>query len=719
MIKKNFSQQYWNANAILILLLFTVLCYWPLAFGVFSAKNDNIVQFLPVRFHVSEALRNGHLPLWSPYMYLGYPIHGDMQGGAWNPVVWLLSLFGRYTLTSLHAEILIYVFFSGLGMYRLLGALRLANSSRIAGAAAYMMCGFITDVGGSNIPFLAAAPWLPFATAYFYQLLQQPSISLAIKSAVALSLLLVTAYPSFFILTCYILFAGFITQMVKNLRTKNYPYLKQMATYLACFVLLFLGLSAVAGFGYGTILPFFQRGSGVNRINAMDNSFHISCSLSLLLPSLPVKNGASVVTDLISRNAYFNSFLLVFCLSYWWSKKTLLLNFTLAGIIIFFLFSLGYQTPLRNWFYQVLPLMDTFRHPSNARLFMIMGSIVLGTAVYQQYLSGKLPAKYPLAISLAFIAGLTIAIILYIPGLSQGAQIKTILQHKDSLRVALKNFFDQLNFSDLLLLNGIIQIIFLGVFAWFLYKKKANRSLTILVIANSFVFAQLAIPYTLASKTSPSTINSLLKNYPEGYPVPDPKSSIDTNSVDALDHFQELGITGFYNKKISTTDVDFTPTFMSLIGQVYSDSVQRKIVGSNAYAYFANNVILSYHNQPLIHTAIVTDSNVVSLHSSTGASFQLEHFWNNGFSFETVTSDSSLFCLQQLYLPSWQAAIDGKKTGIHRVNTAFMGVVVPKGKHKLSFVYQPRPVLAGLIISVMSFLLVIFLLFKKRNERNQ
>ena len=58
----------WNSNHIAGLLLLTLASFWPLALGVFSAKNDNVTQFLPVRFHVSEALRNGHLPLWSPYM---------------------------------------------------------------------------------------------------------------------------------------------------------------------------------------------------------------------------------------------------------------------------------------------------------------------------------------------------------------------------------------------------------------------------------------------------------------------------------------------------------------------------------------------------------------------------------------------------------------------------------------------------------------------------
>jgi hypothetical protein len=162
----NNTSKNWNFQHIIYLSAFTLLSYWPLSFGIFSAKNDNITQFLPVRFHISEALNYGHLPLWSSYMYLGYPIHGDMQGGAWNPIVWLLSVFGRYTLTSLHWEIILYLFIAGLGMYRLLNVVGLPTKLSFVGAMVYITCGYITDVAGSNIPFLAAAAYIPFVFAF-------------------------------------------------------------------------------------------------------------------------------------------------------------------------------------------------------------------------------------------------------------------------------------------------------------------------------------------------------------------------------------------------------------------------------------------------------------------------------------------------------------------------------------------------------------------------
>ena len=50
----------------LLLLVIGLLAYWPLTLGIFSVKNDAIHYFLPYRFNISEAFRNGEFPFWSP-----------------------------------------------------------------------------------------------------------------------------------------------------------------------------------------------------------------------------------------------------------------------------------------------------------------------------------------------------------------------------------------------------------------------------------------------------------------------------------------------------------------------------------------------------------------------------------------------------------------------------------------------------------------------------
>lgn len=157
-----------------LLLIICLLAYWPLSFGIFSVKNDAIHYFLPYRFHISEALRNGEAPFWSPYIYLGNPIQGDMQSGAWNPVVWLLSVFGRYDITLFHYENLFYIFLGGAGMYKLSHRLVDHGKTAFLMGASYMLSGFM--LGGQLINWLAAAAFLPFIIHYYLLFLKIPGI---------------------------------------------------------------------------------------------------------------------------------------------------------------------------------------------------------------------------------------------------------------------------------------------------------------------------------------------------------------------------------------------------------------------------------------------------------------------------------------------------------------------------------------------------------------
>ena len=189
----------------LLLLVICLLAYWPLSFGLFSVKNDAIHYFLPYRFNINEAIRNGEFPFWSPYVYLGNPLYGDMQSGAWNPIVWLFSFIGRYDITLFHYENLLYIFLAGVGMYKLTNRLVVHSHTALLIAVSYMLSGFM--LSGQLINWLAAAAFLPFVIHYYLQTLRITSFSNAAKTGIALFFLLTAGYPSFFIITGYILLA--------------------------------------------------------------------------------------------------------------------------------------------------------------------------------------------------------------------------------------------------------------------------------------------------------------------------------------------------------------------------------------------------------------------------------------------------------------------------------------------------------------------------------
>ena len=89
---------------IVILFLLTVVVFYPLSFNLLPMKHDAIDCFFPWRYFISSEISQGNFPYWNPYQDLGYPIHADPSSGAWYPIVWVFSLFGKYSLYTINIE---------------------------------------------------------------------------------------------------------------------------------------------------------------------------------------------------------------------------------------------------------------------------------------------------------------------------------------------------------------------------------------------------------------------------------------------------------------------------------------------------------------------------------------------------------------------------------------------------------------------------------------
>ncbi len=63
----------------------------------------------------------------------------------------------------------------------------------------------------------------------------------------------------------------------------------------------------------------------------------------------------------------------------------------------------------------------------------------------------------------------------------------------------------------------------------------------------------------------------------------------------------------------------------------------------------------------------------------------------------------SLLVLDELFYPGWKATVDGRPAKIYRANVISRTVVVPPGRHIVSFRYRPTYFVAGLLISLASW----------------
>lgn len=93
--------------------------------------------------------------------------------------------------------------------------------------------------------------------------------------------------------------------------------------------------------------------------------------------------------------------------------------------------------------------------------------------------------------------------------------------------------------------------------------------------------------------------------------------------------------------------------------------------------------------------------------------------WDNGKAFGEVTAqDGDVLATSIPYGKGWRATVDGKKVTVEKVNYAFVGIPLEKGKHTVEFTYLPPywPIAAWL--SILSVLVLLVLRIYKAKKMN-
>ncbi len=93
----------------------------------------------------------------------------------------------------------------------------------------------------------------------------------------------------------------------------------------------------------------------------------------------------------------------------------------------------------------------------------------------------------------------------------------------------------------------------------------------------------------------------------------------------------------------------------------------------------------------------------------------------NRLSFDLAITAPSIFVLSDAYYPGWKAYINGVEHPIYRANYAFRAVFLPADARSLEFVFRPRSVVVGGVVSVVSWsaLVVVFLIATLHRRRPQ
>ncbi len=678
-------------------------------------KYDLTDQYFAWRYYIGECLQNGHLPLWNPYVHLGYPIHADPQSGAWYPFVWLIGgLFG-YNIYWIQIEFLLHVFLAGVGMYLL--AKYFVNETRIALAVAlcYMLCGFFSG-NAQHLTWVISGSWIPFVLYYFLRFQQRGNRKDLFRSTLSFFMLLTGGYPAFVITTAYALIVMMFVHLYNAWRAKE-KFNLLIKEYFLFGVMLIL-TNAVSIASVITNLSASVRSNSQELNFVLSNPFGPKALLSWIFPLASVKNAELFNTDISMSNGYFGWLALaglIFFLIKCRTKKDIILF--LSGLFFLFL-AFGDATPLRSWFYYLIPLFDRFRAPSLFRLFALILFIVCSAIgwinILKQQQNKKIVNIVFIVIALLISGGIIYA--------------SSNLAHD----ISVPNFFswneyiNSLDFCESIFIQGIWQLIFLIIVMIVFNRSKNFTSLLPWFAAFDLCVATLVNnPITVVNDDKPVALHEKINQLPKNFPVPSlqPMQQFKDreNSIGQL--WLNLGI---WYKQPYWQGYN---SYQSPLYYLFESSPQAKYVLENPLLYFSASgtayrdtildtlLIANNHTHLYIsdgQAELISASNHFEKDSS--AQFQISSFGPNQIKIKTHTAIDQWLTLLQQHVKGWQVKIDNHEVKSYTSNYLFISSIIPSGNHEITFSYQNKSVVVCLYITLLSLIFTLIMIYKKEER---
>ena len=120
--------------------------------------------------------------------------------------------------------------------------------------------------------------------------------------------------------------------------------------------------------------------------------------------------------------------------------------------------------------------------------------------------------------------------------------------------------------------------------------------------------------------------------------------------------------------------------------------------------------VLDYLKSPLFDPAneAVVPWEEISLEPAATGKLSFNRRSNSEFEISVETTGKMLLVMSEVYYPAgWHAYLDGEKVETLRANSVLSSVVVPEGKHDLKMKYSPPGFGIGLILTVLSYSIVL------------
>ncbi len=715
----------------LFLLVIAIIGYWQIAFMQFPLKYDMIDGFYPWRYFIGECLKNHIMPLWNPYQGLGYPIHADPQSGVWYPFVWIIGFLYGYDIYSISFEFMLHIFLSGVGMYILAKTLKFENKVALFMGISYMFSGFFIG-NAQHLTYIISGTWIPFIISSYIMIYKEKPVFNAVKTSFFIFMLIAGGYPAISFLTGYFLVFLFLFYLIKFIKNKNY---KKLIFYLKINLLILtvtILLTSVILISIYNVLPYLTRANSLILDKALFDPLSPQCLISLILPFAVIRDMPFYDTDLSMSNVYFGLIpFIFFIVSLFIKKPKLIIIFLIYGLFALTA-SMGKYLPVREFLYNYVPFMNLFRFPSIFRLFVIICFIVVSGYGLDYFIKNKNKSFNPVKIT-AFIFLIIFFLLLVYSRYVGYLDIRNFINNE--LFIFSQNSFIRQHIA----FQSIIQIIFLSIFIFLIFKIKERnklfRYLILLLIFDTILSAQLNGPYTVYYDNFKSKkVKKYSDNiFPKGFPLPSNKNIIEISDT-GLGYGPLWRNLNIFNKQIACDG--YNPFYFKNCAYLESSMpLLFKTTLSNYPVFLSDKIFISdsikthyiehKFNSKYIYLNKIDFFKIKKINLKWKDTFITDTVYITEFSpnktvVKVRSSKNQLLTLLQNNYYGWKAFVNGKRTSILTSNLSFISVLVPYGKSDVAFVYNPKSVLIGFYISLISLITVFLILaiipIKEKNK---
>ena len=734
-----------------LFLILVALLYWNriLFFEQILWIGDITRQYFPWYFELHQHLRAFKLPLWELNMGGGYPLFAQGEVGVFYPLNWILIFLFSPT-SGFNLAYFLHSLIASFSSYILARVLNLSKPAALLTALTFSYS-FFFSTRFIHPSIIFCASYLPLGLWCIEKMFitKQPRVGLWLSLVVALQFLAGHPQITFISILAYVSYSFF----------RLLFFWQRPETTTKYILIIILAIGVGIGIAAVQVLPTFELSRYSSRIT-QGNDFIFSYSLpqshylTYLFPYLFGLSTANSNIGFLQFGGHYWEFALYIGIfpflcalaSLSAIKKNKSVRLWSSFLIIFMFCAVGGYFPPYRFLVRILHL--PFR--VSARFLL---PVTLGISVLTGFGLDALLSRRSNVFKFLSLPILMITLFLLLATLNTNS-INVFLTQvlKKSIFVQ----FQKLTFDSFSLNKTTIAVSFLfiavGFFNLYLFYKHRLSRTGFILFAFGLFFCDSFLQSYLYQQTSPikevmkppalnqyinknqriftfteSGNNELEKNTIQ----PNLNLVWSINSFNAitplplLDHIESekliktnlISGLSFSGSKYVVTQNPLTMPELKLLTRNQYSYLYEYIVDEprvylvNVYATVTRDSPLKQLSFITPEKEIFTDEKITDFSSKPDLSilYKLEEklYSEERISYTVRTQKPAMLIQRDSFYPGWLAVIDGKVTPIFKANNLFRAVEIPVGTHQLEFMYTPKSLWLGLVISFISSVLFI------------